>query len=103
MKEVQDLLYVKLVCVWGKITDNMAELKKQLKEEIYNNGEDGANTLLDWCRDDFEKYEEESEIYQEIENVWDWCNWYLDYLQGNINKEKILYLLKESENFTKSY
>lgn len=94
MEKVQELLYNNLFNVWKQITTDTEELKKELKEEIFNNGINGANTLLDWCRTDFENYNEEDNIYEELENAWDWANWYLDYLQGKETEESIINLLK---------
>lgn len=93
METVQNLLYNKLFNVWKQITTDTEELEKDLKEEIFENGLNGADTLLDWCRTDFENYNEEDNIYEDLENAWNWCNWYLDYLQGTRTKENIIDLL----------
>ena len=76
-------------------------LKEQLNDAIYKNGLKGADTLLDWCRDSYVEYYEKEGITQEelkehngdvdcgeLDNIWDICNWYLDYLNAT-NVEEI--------------
>lgn len=96
---------------WEKTDDNKELLLKEITDNI-NNGVEGIEVLLDWCRNDFDnakdKYrvlhnlsEEEMEkvidenygnyqfmygeidYIEELDFIWDLCNWYLDYLQDN--------------------
>ena len=74
---------------------------KDLKENItqaVNKGEQGAEELLDWCRNEFEYFQ--SNMYTEMEEnlnrIWDICNWYLDYIQNNKMTEKNLLELIEN-------
>ena len=113
----------KLYDFWKKTDDNEELLLKEITENV-NDGIDGINVLLDWCRNDFdgikEQYrvlhslsEEEMEkvmeenygdyqfmygeidYIEELDFVWDLCNWYLDYLQNNgIDEEWLLDMIE---------
>ena len=101
--------------------------KEQLLQEITNNindGKDGIEVLLDWCRCDYDAVKEqymklhnlnEDEMQQvmeknygsyefmydeipyieELDKPWNICNWYLDYTQNNKMTEKDLLELIE--------
>ena len=115
---MKEKLFERLYNYWKKEDEKYNTiLKEQLTNAIFNDGKKGANTLLDWCRDDYDKCkyiymekhnlsEEEMEkileehygdctiIYQEmdfieeLDAIWDLCNWYLDFLNENIITEK---------------
>ena len=47
MEKVKQALYERLSDFWGK--------DEYLKQCIYDKEKEGAEELLDWCRDDYEK------------------------------------------------
>ena len=88
-----------------------------------NNGEEGIIVLLDWCRNDYDMVREQYQVkhnltedemyeimddnlgtydfmYDEIpyvsylDDIWDLCNWYLDYVNGDITEKDLLNLIK---------
>lgn len=90
---------------WKKNNDEKYNeiLKKQLNDAIYKDGVKGADTLLDWCREDYEEYYKQNGITQEeleecfgdvncgkLDDVWDICNYYLDYCNNDMTEEDIL-------------
>ena len=108
---------------WSKTDDDNTKLLEQITNNV-NNGLDGAEVLLDWCSCDYdgirEQYmklhnlsEEEMEkimeehcgayefMYDEIpyaidlQDIWDLCNWYLDYCNNDMTEEELLKLIKE--------
>lgn len=118
---MKELLIKKLYDFWSIIDDDKKKLLEEITQNI-NDGKNGAETLLDWCRNDYdmikEQYqkkhnltEEEMEkiiedncgsynfMYNEIpyvsdlDDIWDLCNWYLDYLNGDITDEELLNLI----------
>lgn len=82
MEKVKQALYERLSNFWGK--------DEYLKQCIYNKEKQGAEELLDWCRDDYEK--EKDNI--ELDKIWDICNWYLDLLNGQKTEDWFLDMLK---------
>lgn len=114
----------KLYDFWSRNDDNKELLLKEITDNV-NNGVEGIEVLLDWCRNDFDnakdRYrvlhnlnEEEVEkimeenygnyefMYREIDYledldyIWNLCNWYLDYLQNNgIDEEWLLERMEE--------
>ena len=86
MEKVKQALYERLSDFWGK--------DEYLKQCIYDKEKEGAEELLDWCRDDYEK--EKDNI--ELDKIWDICNWYLDLLNGQKTENWFLNML---ENYQK--
>ena len=82
MEKVKQALYERLSNFWGK--------DEYLKQCIYDKEKEGAEELLDWCRDDYEK--EKDNI--ELDKIWDICNWYLDLLNGQKTENWFLNMLK---------
>lgn len=110
--------YFSYDCTDKEQEDNLKDLIK-MEVEL---GKNGVEHLLDWCRDEYDtinaKYkqlhnlnDEEFELlidehsgcyefmYDEIDNledldnIWDLCNWYLDYLQGSMTLEEFTELI----------
>ena len=86
MEKVKQALYERLSNFWGK--------DEYLKQCIYDKEKEGAEELLDWCRDDYEK--EKDNI--ELDKIWDICNQYLDLLNGQKTENWFLNML---ENYQK--
>ena len=82
MEKVKEALYERLSNFWGK--------DEYLKQCIYDKEKEGAEELLDWCRDDYEK--EKDNI--ELDKIWDICNWYLDLLNGQKTENWFLNMLE---------
>ena len=55
MEKVKQALYERLSNFWGK--------DEYLKQCIYDKEKEGAEELLDWCRDDYEKEKDERKIF----------------------------------------
>ena len=93
-------------------------LKERITQAV-NSGEQGVEELLDWCRDNYDNIREQYQMLhnlsddememtmeenlggyefmygeipfvEELEEIWDICNWLLDYTQGNSITEKEL-------------
>lgn len=100
MEKLRTLLLNRLFNFWKDSVDNKEDFKNQLREIIFDNGIDGAETLLDFCREDFEEIpieEQENGEHEDLNKIWDICNWYLDLLQkDNVSIE---WLINEIENF----
>lgn len=123
--QMKELLIKKLYDFWSITDDDKKKLLEEITQNI-NDGKNGAETLLDWCRNDYDMVKEqyqkkhnltEEEIkyiiedncgsynfmYNEIpyvsdlDDIWDLCNWYLDYLNGDITEEELLNLINERE------
>ena len=117
-QSLQDKLIDKLYNFW-KHNDTTRDnfLLKNITTIVKKDGIDGANILLDWCRDDYdkirEKYmklhkinEDEMEkimdshsgtyefMYEKLpevswlDEIWDLCNYYLDYCNSKTRTEK---------------
>jgi len=98
---MKEKLIKKLYDFWKKDDENYNKtLLEQLNNEIYNNSNNGAETLLDWCRDSYEEYYKENGITQEelekhcgnvdcgeLDNIWNICNWYLDYCNEEMGED----------------
>ena len=82
MEKVKQALYERLSDFWGE--------DEYLKQCIYDKEKEGAEELLDWCRDDYEK--EKDNI--ELDKIWDICNWYLDLLNGQKTENWFLNMLE---------
>ena len=108
---------------WKDGTDD-EELLERLKEIVNNKGVDGAEELLDWCRNDYDTIKEQYQklhnltdnemdkimeenygsyefMYDEIpyaidlQDIWDICNYYLDYCNKDMIENELLELIKE--------
>lgn len=84
MEEVKQKVLERLSKYWENDTE---EIKSAL-----NNGKDGAEELLDWCRDEYDQQEQDVEN-DELDGIWDICNWYLDFLNGDKTQEDLLSLI----------
>ena len=82
MEKVKQALYERLSDFWGK--------DEYLKQCIYDKEKEGAEQLLDWCRDDYEKEKDNFEL----DKIWDICNWYLDLLNGQKTENWFLNMLE---------
>ena len=82
MEKVKQALYERLSDFWGK--------DEYLKQCIYDKEKEGAEELLDWCRDDYEKEKDNFEL----DKIWDICNWYLDLLNGQKTENWFLNMLE---------
>lgn len=97
---MKELLIEKLYNFWIRY-DKFYKIKennlKQNLENAINNGEQGAEELLDWCREEFEYFQNGTykEMEEELNRIWDICNWYLDYTQGIMTESKLLNLIKD--------
>jgi hypothetical protein len=114
---MKEKLITRLYDFWGKTDDDKAQLLKEITENV-NEGVNGAEVLLDWCRCDYdnvkEQYmkmhninEDEMEkimeehcgdytfMYEdipyvsELDNIWDISNWFLDYCNGDMTEEEL--------------
>ena len=119
---MKEKLIEKLYDLWKDTDDDKEQLLQEITKNV-NDGKDGAEVLLDWCRCDYdgirEQYmklhnlnEDEMEqimeencgdyefMYEEIpyasylQDIWDLCNYYLDYCNEDMTEEE---LLKEIE------
>lgn len=108
---------------WKDGTDD-EELLERLKEIVNNKGVDGAEELLDWCRNDYDTIKEQYQklhnltdnemdkimeenygsyefMYDKIpyaidlQDIWDICNYYLDYCNKDMTENELLELIKE--------
>lgn len=115
------LLIKKLYDFWSITDDNKEKLLQEITQNI-NDGKSGVETLLDWCRNDFDMIKEQYQIkhnltekemekiiedncgsynfmYNEIpyasdlEDIWDLCNWYLYYINGDMTEKELLSLI----------
>lgn len=122
---MKEKLIKKLCDLWRYVDSTDKTLSQEIAKNV-NNGESGAMTLLDWCRSDYDNIqkqymelhnlnEEQMEkvmeehcgdynfLYKEIpstmylEEIWDLCNWYLDYCNGTITEKEMLGLIEEDD------
>ena len=73
MEKLRTLLLNRLFNFWEDSVDNKEDFKNQLKEIIFDNGIDGAETLLDFCREDFEEIpieEQENGEHEDLNKIW---------------------------------
>lgn len=120
---MKEKLIEKLYDLWKDTDDNKEELLKEITTNV-NDGIDGANVLLDWCRCDYDGIREQymklhnlnedelGEIMEEhfgtyefmydeipyasyLQNIWDLCNWYLDYCNNDMDEKELLKLIEE--------
>ena len=123
---MKDKLIEKLYDFWSKTDNDNAKLLEEITNNV-NNGLDGAKVLLDWCRNDYDTIKEQYKklhnltdtdmnkvmeenrgsyefMYDEIphaidlQDIWDLCNYYLDYCNKDITENELLKLIKEEEN-----
>jgi hypothetical protein len=95
-------------------------LLKEITDIVNNNK---AQELLDWCIDDYDKVKEDyQELYnitdekmekimddnfgdyrfmyneipyvEELDNIWDLCNWFLDYVNGDTKEDWLLDMIE---------
>lgn len=120
---IKEIIIKKLYDFWNKTDDNKEKLLEEITQNI-NDGEKGIIVLLDWCRNDYDMIREQYRIkhnltedemyeimddnlgtydfmYDEIpyvsylDDIWDLCNWYLDYINGDMSEKDLLNLIKE--------
>lgn len=119
---MESKLIKKLYDYWACTDDDLNEsLFENLCDIINNKGKNGAEELLDWCRCEYDRaredyskkhdltdeemeeimedncgsYEfmyEELPYVEELEEIWDLCNFYLDYCEAKNEAEKKEYL-----------
>ena len=119
---IKEIIIKKLYDFWNKTDDNKEKLLEEITQNI-NNGEEGIETLLDWCRNDYDMVREQYQVkhnlteeevekimddnlgtydfmYDEIpyvsylDEIWDLCNWYLDYVNGDMTEKELLNLIR---------
>lgn len=120
---MKELLIERLYDFWNKTDDDKETLLKEITQNV-NDGISGAEILLDWCRNDYDMVREQYQklhnltddemekvmeencgtyefMYNEIpyvidlEDIWDICNWYLDYCNKDMTEKELLDLIKE--------
>lgn len=120
---MKELLIEKLYDFWSKTDDDKETLLKEITRNV-NDETSGAEILLDWCRNDYDTIKEQYQklhnltdnemdkimeencgvyefMYDEIpyaidlQDIWDICNYYLDYCNKNMTKNELLELIKE--------
>lgn len=118
---IEEIVIKKLYDLWSSTDDDSSKLLQEITDNV-NGGIEGAENLLDWCRCDYDmcrdRYralhnlsEEEMEkvmeenlgtyefMYNEVpyaswlEDIWDLCNWYLDYINGDMTEKELLNLI----------
>ena len=123
---MKELLIKKLYDFWSKTDNDNTKLLEEITNNV-NNGLDGAKVLLDWCRNDYDTIKEQYKklhnltdtemdkvmeenrgsyefMYNEmpyaidLQDIWDLCNYYLDYCNKDITENELLKLIKEEEN-----
>ena len=123
VKSMKEKVIKQLYDFWSKTDDNNTKLLEEITNNV-NNGTDGAEVLLDWCRNDYDgirsQYqilhnlsedemervmEEHSGCYEfmyeeipyaeELDEIWDICNYYLDYCNKDMTENELLELIKE--------
>ena len=120
---MKELLIKKLYDFWSKTDNDNTKLLEEITNNV-NNGLDGAKVLLDWCRNDYDTIKEQYKklhnltdtemdkvmeenrgsyefMYNEmpyaidLQDIWDLCNYYLDYCNKDITENELLELIKE--------
>ena len=120
---MKNKLIERLYDFWKKTYDDREVLLGEITKEVCENGIEGANTLLDWVRCDYEcvRYEyrrlhnltddevekimeENSGTYDfmyneipyvsELDSIWELLNHYLDYCCGYMNEDEMLESIK---------
>lgn len=95
---MKEKLINRLYDFWKSYTEYYNLDNKDLKENItqaVNKGEQGTEELLDWCRCEFEHLQENIVLEEELDKIWDICNWYLDYTKNNkMTENKLLELIE---------
>ena len=120
---MKEKLINRLYDFWLKTDDDNIKLLEEITNNV-NNGIDGAEVLLDWCRNDYDTIKEQYQklhnltdtemekimeencgsyefmydeipYIEELDKIWNICNWYLDYTQNNKMTEKDLLELIE--------
>ena len=121
---MKEKLIKRLYNYWACTDDDLNNgLWENISDIINNKGKNGAEDLLDWCRDDYDKAKENymelhnlnademdkimeencgsyEFMYNEIpyvidlENIWDICNYYLDYCNKDITENELLELIE---------
>lgn len=109
---------IKILYNFFKEEENNTNLLDLITLEIHKGTKSGAEMFLDWCRDEYDNIrteymnkhnisEDEMErilednfgsyefmydeigIAEELEKIWDLCNWYLDYIDGSMTKSAL--------------
>ena len=120
---MKELLIERLYDFWSKTDDDKETLLKEITQNV-NDGISGTEVLLDWCRNDYDGirsqyqilhnlsedemervmekhfgcYEfmyEEIPYAEELDEIWDICNYYLDYCNKDMTENELLELIKE--------
>ena len=119
---MKELLIERLYDFWSETDDDKETLLKEITQNV-NDGISGAEVLLDWCRSDYDMVREQYQkahsltddemekvmeencgsyefMYSEIpyvidlEDIWDICNWYLDYCNKDMTEKELLDLIE---------
>ena len=119
---MKEKLIKRLYDFWSQTDDDKEKLLEEIRENV-EDGTEGAEVLLDWCRCDYDGIREqymklhnlsEDEMYEvmdencgsydfmydeipyveELDYIWDICNWYLDYCNDEMG-EDTFYSLSE--------
>lgn len=115
---MREKLIQRLYDYWKENDDDKSTLLKEITENI-DSGKEGANTLIEWCLCDYdmakERYakihnitEEELQDFiessygdlsfmrndidylEDLDEIWNLCNWYLDYCDGTMSEKDLL-------------
>lgn len=114
---MKEKLIKRLYNYWACTDDDLNNgLWENISDIINNKGKNGAEDLLDWCRDDYDRAkgnymelhnlnEDEMEkimedncgtfefmydeigFLEELDEIWDICNWYLDYCNDEMGED----------------
>lgn len=114
---MKEKLIKRLYNYWACTDDDLNNgLWENISDIINNKGKNGAEDLLDWCRDDYDRAKEnymelhnlnedemekimedncgtfefmydEIGFLEELDEIWDICNWYLDYCNDEIGED----------------
>jgi len=114
---MKEKLIKRLYNYWACTDDDLNNgLWENISDIINNKGKNGAEDLLDWCRDDYDRAKEnymelhnlnedemekimedncgtfefmydEIGFLEELDEIWDICNWYLDYCNDEMGED----------------
>ena len=121
---MKEKLIKRLYNYWACTGDDLNNgLWENISDIINNKGKNGAEDLLDWCRDDYDRAKEnymelhnldedemekimedncgnfkfmynEIGFLEELDEIWNICNWYLDYCNDEMGEDTFYSLSK---------
>lgn len=114
---MKEKLIKRLYNYWACTDDDLNNgLWENISDIINNKGKNGAEDLLDWCRNDYDRAKEnymelhnlnedemekimedncgnfefmydEISFLEELDEIWNICNWYLDYCNDEMGED----------------